>query len=253
MEQSILQVRNCSTVLLSRQEIASKRYGSFFCFSHVGGQFGHDNNPQDQDLVHSYNTQTKKFDMLPKLPSQRSHAEPGTLEINGRLVIFGGREKAYPVHGDFVEFNPVAKTWEYLGKLPDGNWINPSVGFFRNVTRFGDTKPSNWIVITAGGRQYNDARTDLFFAEVTFDCSDTSHSPPIQFWGADLQAPASTPVAAPMDDFAPVVPPADPPQASFTPQSQPSFIRSPIGSSSARISLTLAISLLVGTTTLLCI
>jgi hypothetical protein len=145
MEQSILQVRNCSTVLLSRQEIASKRYGSFFCFSHVGGQFGHDNNPQDQDLVHSYNTQTKKFDMLPKLPSQRSHAEPGTLEINGRLVIFGGREKAYPVHGDFVEFNPVAKTWEYLGKLPDGNWINPSVGFFRNVTRFGDTTTLEWI------------------------------------------------------------------------------------------------------------
>eukprot|EP01122_Echinamoeba_exundans_P000560 TRINITY_DN10498_c0_g1_i1.p1 TRINITY_DN10498_c0_g1~~TRINITY_DN10498_c0_g1_i1.p1 ORF type:complete len:427 (-),score=61.98 TRINITY_DN10498_c0_g1_i1:44-1324(-) len=219
----------------------------------AGGQFGHDNNPLDQDLVHSYNTETKRFDMLPKLPSQRSHAEPGTLEMNGRLVIFGGREKAYPVHGDFVEFNPVAKTWEYLGKLPDGNWINPSVGFFRNATKFGDTKPSNWVVITAGGRQYNDARNDLFFAEVTFDCNDTSHSPPIKFWGEDTTSPVSSPVAAPVDEFAPVAAPVDSPQASLPPQSAPVAIRSPIGSISARISLSLALCFLGSVILILCV
>lgn len=125
------------------------------------------------------------------MPSTRSHAEPGTLEMNGRFVLFGGRMNAFPVHNDVVEFNPATKSWESLGKLPDGKWINPSVGFFKNATRFGDKNSSDWVVMTAGGRQYDDARADLFIAEVSFDCNDTRHSPAYpQWWVPKASAPS---------------------------------------------------------------
>jgi hypothetical protein len=138
-----------------------------------GGQFGHDNNPQDQALFHSYNVTSRTWSRLPDLPRARSHAEPATFVANGRIIVMGGRYDAYPRHDDIIEYNPVAKTWANLGKLPTGLHINPSVVYFRGLKLPNEPNVTNFVVLTAGGHDYNDGQLTTWTAPVSFSCNDT--------------------------------------------------------------------------------
>jgi hypothetical protein len=177
-----------------------------------GGQFGHDNNPRDQALFHAFNVTSNSWERLPDLPRARSHAEPATFVANGRLIIMGGRYDAYPRHDDIIEYNPAKKTWATLGKLPTGLHINPSVGYFRGLRMPDEKNSTNFVILTAGGKDWNDGQLTTWYAPVSFSCNDTRDPDLID---ERPPPPPATPSAPPQ---APPVPSQPPPQS---PQSLP--------------------------------
>lgn len=88
----------------------------------IGGQIRHDRNPEDLASVYAYDGATDNWRPLADLPAPRSHAEPGTLAFNGRIVLVGGRNNTV-VNGSsdlnlVTMYDPERDVWIDLPQLP---------------------------------------------------------------------------------------------------------------------------------------
>ncbi len=84
----------------------------------IGGQYGHDNEVQDQTFLDVYDPATNTWARLADLPSARSHFEPGTIVHNGKIIIVGGRQGDF-FFDDVTEYNPNTNEWSERCKLPE--------------------------------------------------------------------------------------------------------------------------------------
>jgi len=127
-----------------------------------GGQFGHDGGLTETSLLTVYNSTTNIWNELAPLPAPRSHTEAGTLVINERLFMLGGRNQAptsYTVYNDIIEYNPQIDSWQTVGAMPRV-WYFPYVAFIDNK-----------LIATAGGTNWNNLLTETWIADITLDCS----------------------------------------------------------------------------------
>lgn len=92
----------------------------------VGGQARHDTNPIDLAAVHVYDPDEDRWSARASLPSPRSHFEPGSFVIDGRIVIVGGSADQRPpiikrIHlSDVLAYDPASDRWFELPGLPVG-------------------------------------------------------------------------------------------------------------------------------------
>ena len=84
----------------------------------IGGQFGHDLDPQDTDLVHMYDPATDSWTELAGLPFIRSHYEPGTVAVDGKILIAGGRTGTQNCTDDITVYDPKTDQWNLLYDMP---------------------------------------------------------------------------------------------------------------------------------------
>jgi len=88
----------------------------------VGGQFRHEDDPEDITNVHAFDPVTGMWSEVASLPFGRSHTEPGTFVMGGRLIIVGGRANGIgnPALPDISAYDPVLDTWTALPPMPVG-------------------------------------------------------------------------------------------------------------------------------------
>jgi N-acetylneuraminic acid mutarotase len=88
----------------------------------LGGQVGHDDNPQDAKECFKYEIRTAKWSPCADLPFNRSHFEPGTIVADGRIVIVGRRsnntQQGSPGVAHITEYDPKTDKWTELEPLP---------------------------------------------------------------------------------------------------------------------------------------
>ncbi len=85
----------------------------------IGGQFNHDIDPVDTNLVHEYDPQTDTWTRKADLPYIRSHFEPGTIAVDGKIVIVGGRTGTQNCVDTITQYDPVTNQWSELFTMPD--------------------------------------------------------------------------------------------------------------------------------------
>lgn len=126
----------------------------------VGGQFNHDTDPVDVAIVEAFNTATQQWQTRASLPFPRSHFEPGTLALNDRLIIVGGRDNQNnrPTMVNVTEYNPQTNSWRELLPLPV-----PLIG--PTAKAFG-----SFIVVTAGGVAFDQGQSNTWIGDVSTDC-----------------------------------------------------------------------------------
>jgi uncharacterized repeat protein (TIGR01451 family) len=125
-----------------------------------GGQFNHDTNPTDIDLLDIFDTASNTWTTGAVLPHARSHAEPGTFVLDDRLVLVGGRnnQDSQATLPSIVEYDPQTNLWRTLRPLPD-SLIGPVA-----------TVIGNHIIVTDGGTAYNQGQIRTWISEVTVSC-----------------------------------------------------------------------------------
>nr|MDQ3393887.1 malectin domain-containing carbohydrate-binding protein [Bacteroidota bacterium] len=110
---------------LSGAAIAGKIYA-------IGGQYGHDEEWQDLHFVHEYDPLTDKWSRKADLPLARSHFEPGTIVIDGKIIIVGGRnENDRKILPNITQYDPAKNKWEELPPLPQ-NLLAPVAKIINN-------------------------------------------------------------------------------------------------------------------------
>ncbi len=146
----------------------------------IGGHFGHDvpGEPgriawvDDLDYVHRYDPAADRWEEVTPLMRRRSHCEPGTFALDGKIVCIGGRnnapttrsrtERTLAAHywnrlrrkaevlvglrtpdytlDDIIAYDPARDRWEDLGRLPQGLYAPAAAAI-------GDE-----VIVTNGGR-----------------------------------------------------------------------------------------------------
>lgn len=124
----------------------------------LGGQFRHDTNPLDINVAHAYNPATDTWAAIAPLGRPRSHFEPGTFVLSDRIIIVGGRDNNTLAIRNVSEYNPQTNAWTELTPLPVP-LIAPAAKAF-----------GNYIVVTEGGRRFDDAQNNTWIGEVLTDC-----------------------------------------------------------------------------------
>lgn len=86
----------------------------------IGGQHNHDTSPFDVADVHAWDPASDAWSAVASLPAARSHFEPGTSVVAGRIRIAGGRG---PLASDLAvlavtEYDPLADAWSDVFSLP---------------------------------------------------------------------------------------------------------------------------------------
>jgi len=85
----------------------------------IGGQHGHDKGWEDLPYLHVYDPISDTWEALADLPTNRSHFEPSTIMIDGKILVAGGRNQHHhDVLDDVIEYNPVENTWQQVDLLP---------------------------------------------------------------------------------------------------------------------------------------
>lgn len=84
----------------------------------LGGQHGHDVSFQDVALHQVYDPARDSWSSAAPLPRARSHTEPGTFLLDGRIVQVGGRSNEIPVLYDIAAYDGKSDTWRTLPGLP---------------------------------------------------------------------------------------------------------------------------------------
>lgn len=85
----------------------------------IGGQFGHDIDPVDTNLLHMYDPATDTWTRLADMPYIRSHYEPGTIVVDGKIVIVGGRTGTQNCVNTITQYDPETNAWSELFTMPD--------------------------------------------------------------------------------------------------------------------------------------
>lgn len=113
----------------------------------IGGQVRHDRGPEDRADVYLYDPARDAWEARASLPTPRSHAEPGTFALRGRIVVVGGRNNTTtsgPSEMNQVAmYDPDSDLWLDLPQLPYTR-IAPI------AVPFGDE-----ILVTNGGLSWN--------------------------------------------------------------------------------------------------
>jgi N-acetylneuraminic acid mutarotase len=155
-------------------------------FYFIGGQFKHDHDPIDQKFVHAFggNGWTQKAN----LALGRSHFEPGTLVIEDRIVIVGGRanqNKQFTMK-QISTYNPAKNAWKELTPLPVP-LIAPNAAYVNGK-----------LIVTAGGTKYNVGQKKTWISQVSFTTCDlppTATQTPIPPTATPTMTPTNTPAA----------------------------------------------------------
>jgi N-acetylneuraminic acid mutarotase len=91
----------------------------------VGGEHGHaatedDDAPYIQhDLLMAYDPVADAWTRRADLPQAISHAESGTLVVNGKIVVLGGQIDDIKVTAETRVYDPVTNVWSLLTALPE--------------------------------------------------------------------------------------------------------------------------------------
>ena len=85
----------------------------------VGGQQNHDVNPQDTKLMHIYDPSTDTWTQGPDLPALRSHYEPGTFVVDGKIILVGGKSGTATCINNVTQFDTQTNTWQELFTMPN--------------------------------------------------------------------------------------------------------------------------------------
>lgn len=134
----------------------------------AGGQTGHDQNPIDVDYLDIYDPATDTWTTGANLDYSRSHFEPGTLRIGGRLIAAGGRSSTPPRGqlSSLAQYDPELDRWDELKTLPTALY-NPTAGYINGK-----------IIITAGGYDFTRLQRASWIADVTIpDCLKPTSEP----------------------------------------------------------------------------
>ena len=120
-EKGSAQWKNLAPIPVGRNQFATKVLGGKIYA--MGGQFGHDNGQDNQELVHIYDPETDTWSDGPELPSGHSHAEGGTFISGDRIYMVGGHTTAKDGSGKRGrDQNVIALTpggqWEVVATLP---------------------------------------------------------------------------------------------------------------------------------------
>jgi hypothetical protein len=162
----------------------------------AGGQFGHDVQPEDTNVTSGYNVTTDTWQSLQDLATPRSHAEPGTIVINDRVCLFGGRNNQGPgpeVLSNAVEYDPETDTWTNVTNLPQQSY-EISAGFFQGILVDGDF--GDYVVITAGGTNWNVPSNETWISRIVCSCcnpggASSSAFPSLSTSGAESSVPVA--------------------------------------------------------------
>ena len=107
-----------------------------------GGQTGHDGPYQDVKYVHVYDPSNDTWTQLTDMPYVRSHSEPATFVMEGKVYLVGGRSGAdNNILGNVTSYDPATGSWTEDIPLPTG------------VTLFGPAAEAigNEIFVSNGG------------------------------------------------------------------------------------------------------
>lgn len=127
----------------------------------IGGQFRHDTNPQDVNLLHAFDPAAGAWTQRADLPGARSHFEPSTLFYGDSAIIIGGRnnQAGQAALDDVTVYDATTDTWRELTPLPVA-LIAP----FAEII-------NNQIIVTAGGFDYNDGQTETWITDIVDPCA----------------------------------------------------------------------------------
>jgi N-acetylneuraminic acid mutarotase len=140
---------------LSGVELEGKLYA-------IGGQYFHDHNPVDLRIMNIYDPVSGSWSRGPDLLFNRSHFEPGTTKLGGRVIIVGGRNNQIEGEGRLSQvtlYDPFRNRWRELRELPV-DLIAPVASVM------GDQ-----IIVTAGGSNWNVPQRSTYLADISYDCT----------------------------------------------------------------------------------
>ncbi|TGE03202.1 malectin domain-containing carbohydrate-binding protein [Hymenobacter fodinae] len=83
----------------------------------IGGQRDHDGQRSIGAFVHAYDPATNAWTRLADLPVNRSHFEPGTIALDGQILIVGGSNN-FSDYGDILSYDPATNAWSTFCTLP---------------------------------------------------------------------------------------------------------------------------------------
>ncbi len=83
----------------------------------IGGQTGHDGGRSNTPFLHAYDPATNSWTRLADLPGNRSHFEPGTIVLDGKIIIVGGSDDNTD-YADVLTYDPASNGWSKQCDLP---------------------------------------------------------------------------------------------------------------------------------------
>jgi N-acetylneuraminic acid mutarotase len=105
----------------------------------IGGQFNHDDARRDVDFVHAYDAEGDRWSAVAPLPTPRSHFDTATVVVDGKIVVFGGRNESprpfwarpHPLSDSALRnvtlYDPERNVWSERPQLPMG-LVSPTAG-----------------------------------------------------------------------------------------------------------------------------
>ena len=85
----------------------------------IGGQVNHDIDPFDVDFSYEYDPVTDSWTQKASMPIPRSHMEPGTFVIDGKIILVGGKDGTFTCSDRVSSYDPKTDTWTELFTVPD--------------------------------------------------------------------------------------------------------------------------------------
>ena len=73
----------------------------------------------DVDLVHVYDPVTDAWSEVAPLPRPRSHFEPGTFVVDGKIVLVDGKSLTNTCIDDVTIYDTLTDTWSEFDNTPD--------------------------------------------------------------------------------------------------------------------------------------
>jgi N-acetylneuraminic acid mutarotase len=141
----------------------------------IGGQHGHDEGWEDLPYVHAYDPLTNTWEECADLPSNRSHFEPGTFAIDGKIIIVGGRNQDdNNVLNDIIEYDPEKNFWSETDTLP--------IRILAPVAKI----INNQIIVSHGGYTWKEPYNSAYIKDYVKEYEDV-----LKFWPENLQAELS--------------------------------------------------------------
>ena len=85
----------------------------------IGGQVNHDIDPFDVDFAYEYDPVTDSWTEKASMPIPRSHMEPGTFVVDGKIILVGGKDGSFTCSDRVSSYDPLTDTWAELFTVPD--------------------------------------------------------------------------------------------------------------------------------------
>ncbi|CAN5476347.1 hypothetical protein BH23BAC1_BH23BAC1_35060 [soil metagenome] len=163
---------NAADLPLARNHLSAATVGGRIYA--IGGQFGHDLGWSDQRFLHEYDPIKNSWVRKADLPLDRSHFEPGTITIDGKILIVGGRNRNDEfILKNITEYDPANDKWKELDPLP--------IRLLAPVSKIINNK----LYVTHGGDTYKDPLNKAFVKDYIGTGTET-----LGFWPKNLNSVA---------------------------------------------------------------